>query len=293
MSWSYQSTNPCTVLVKEKQDGLSSSSRDCPPPILQSSTETVVSSQDQPEISSSLGNSVGGKKRREKRQAHEDAGFDVVFDNGDGHEYEPKVQLIEKRILVNISIAMDSGINSPQQEIYQIQVAVPLPKQEEKASEFYSYNVGESQEQFMDFNETFTSTPDFTNESSTSYDDESISSSTISEGSNKTNLNESGMQLMDHDDAKMQSRELSSPLSTTLALTSINRLCFVTTNENVCMRSIYCVVHLMAFSTHLWLLSDFYCALVERKPLHEEGKECDERLTAPSVPPKPQLRNNR
>lgn len=185
MSWSYQSTNPCTVLVKEKQDGLSSSSRDCPP-ILQSSTETVASSHDQPEISSSLGNSVGGKKRREKRQAHEDAGFDVVFDNdnGDGHEYEPKVvELVEKRILVNISIAMDNGLNTQQQEIYQIRVAVPLPKEEkQKHSEFYTYNIGELHEPRIEANETLTSTPDNTDESSTSHDYESISSSISPEG---------------------------------------------------------------------------------------------------------------
>lgn len=186
MSWSYQSTNPCTVLVKEKQDGLSSSSRDCPPPILQSSTETVASSQDQPEISSSLGNSVGGKKTRGKRQTHEDAGFDVVFDNGDGHEYEPKVEIVEKRILLNISIATDSGINSQRQEVYKIQVAVPLPKATiPKHSEFYTYSVDElQQEQFMVFNESITSFPaDFSDseDSSMSYDD-SISSSMSPEG---------------------------------------------------------------------------------------------------------------
>jgi hypothetical protein len=138
MSWSYQSNNPCSVLVKEKQDG---QGRDCPPPILHSSsTETAASSQDQPEISSSLGNSVGGKKRL-KRQTHED----VVF-VGDGHEEQNKPhETVEKRILVNISIVMDGGLGSLHQEIYQLKVAVPMPKEEEKKGDkFYVYNVGGS-----------------------------------------------------------------------------------------------------------------------------------------------------
>ena len=198
-SWSYQSTNPCTVLVKEKQDGQSPHSRDCPPPIL-SSTETVASSQDQPEISS-LGNSVGGKKTRTKRQAHEDGVVDVVFDNGDGHEFDPPVKLVEKRILVNISIAMDSGLGSAHQEIYQLQVAVPLPEEKKM---FYAYDVGghagdaDVAIELDKLNETtlfqsegflynFSSTPDsFTtsylsdDESSTS--DDIITSSTYPEG---------------------------------------------------------------------------------------------------------------
>lgn len=141
-SWSYQSTNPCTVLVKEKQDGQSPFARDCPPPILQSSTETAAPSQDQPEISSSLGNSIGGKKGRIKRQAHEDGVVDVVFDDGEGHdEHSSPNNKVEKRILVNISIAMDSGLGSPHHDVYQLQVAVPLPKQPKKHQNFYAYDV--------------------------------------------------------------------------------------------------------------------------------------------------------
>lgn len=154
-SWSYQSTNPCTVLVKEKQDG--SIAQGCPPPILQSSTETVSSSQDQPEITSSLGNSVGGKKTRAKRQAHED-GVDVVYDNGDGHaeEQEPLFEPVEKRILVNISIAMDKGLGTLHQEVYQLQVAVPLPKEDKRQHNFYTYDV----EKLMENNGTPTEMDD-------------------------------------------------------------------------------------------------------------------------------------
>lgn len=181
-SWSYQSTTPCTVLVKEKQDGLSPS-RDCPPPILHSSTETAASSQDQPEISS-LGNSVGGKKSRSKRQAHGDGFFDVVFENGDGHEREPPVRLVEKRILVNISIAMDKGLGSMQQQVYQLQVAVPLPKKETKSPMFYAYDVGESATEGEKVVETSEATTDdsITNDSSTTTFDDFITSSTDAEG---------------------------------------------------------------------------------------------------------------
>jgi hypothetical protein len=148
-SWSYQSTNPCTVLVKEKQDGQSSSPRDCPPHILQSSTEKAAASLDLPEISS-LGNSVGGKKGRGKRQAHEEGVVDVVFDNGDGHEEQEKpAELVEKRILVNISIAMDKGLGSPKLEVYQLQVAVPLPQEKIKQQQFYAYDVGDVGEGFI------------------------------------------------------------------------------------------------------------------------------------------------
>lgn len=153
-NWAYQSTNPCTVLVKEKQDG--SIPQGCPPPVLQPSTETVASSQDQPEISSSLGNSVGGKKTREKRQAHED-GVDVVFDNGEEHaDKEPLFEPVEKRILVNISIAMDKGLGTLHQEVYQLQVAVPLPKEDRRQHKFYSYEV----DRLMEANEAPTEMDD-------------------------------------------------------------------------------------------------------------------------------------
>lgn len=140
MSWTYQSNNPCSVLVKEKQDGLS---RHCQTPILQSSsTETAASSQDQPELTSSLGNSVGGKERRYKRQALKDVGVDVVFD-GDGHDDKPHITVEEKRILLNISIVMDGGLGSLHQEVYQLHAAVPLPN--EFRNNFYAYNVSASE----------------------------------------------------------------------------------------------------------------------------------------------------
>ena len=135
MSLSYQSNSPCSVLVKEKQDGQGP----CPPPILHSSsTETVASSQDQPEISSSLGNSVGGKGRQ-KRQAHDDV--EVVFD-GVGHDEQDKPQkTVDNRFLVNISIVLDNGPGSKRSDIYQLQVAVPLPKHKIEFEDFYAYNV--------------------------------------------------------------------------------------------------------------------------------------------------------
>lgn len=196
-SWSYQSTNPCTVLVKEKQDG---QSPNCSPPITQSSTESAVPAQDQPEISSSLGNSVGGKKRRAKRQAHDEDGVvNVVFD-GDGHDYNPPNESVEKRILVNISIAMDGGLGTMHQEVYQLQVAVPLPKEARKSQKFYAYNVAtEAQEPpeelstddalvIVDdkFEEILTTTDEvfstLINESPTTVTDDDFNSSTTVEG---------------------------------------------------------------------------------------------------------------
>lgn len=202
-SWSYQSPNPCTVLVKEKQDG--QISRDCQPSLQQSSTETAAPSQDQPEISSSsLGNSIGGRSRREKRQAHEDGLVDVVFD-GNGHDNAPH-EVVEKRILVNISIALDSGLGSQHQNVYQLQVAVPLPKEALKSQKFYAYDVDQNadfmtMEELIELNETsahpdaalsifddepITSTLDYTeqaDESSTSTDFDGLISSTSSPSS--------------------------------------------------------------------------------------------------------------
>lgn len=184
-SWSYQSTNPCTVLVKEKQDGQSPTSRDCPPPILQSSTETVASSLDQSDISL-LGNIVGGKQRS-KRQTHDDGVVGVVFENGDDqHEFEAPVELVEERILVNISIAMDNGLGSTNHKIYQLQVAVPL-LEKKKSEKFYSYDVGvkdegfiavEPLEKLMLFNESMITINDVT----TTYED-SFTSDTFDETS--------------------------------------------------------------------------------------------------------------
>lgn len=171
------------MLVKEKQDGQSPTSRDCPPPILQSSTETIGSSQDQPDISS-LGNIVGGKPRAKRQVPHDDGVVGVVFDNGDGqHEFEAPIKLVEKRILVNISIAMDSGLGSSHQEIYQLQVAVPLPEKKKISEKFYSYDVGakdegflvvESPEKLMLLNESL-----FTIDDMTTTRDDSLSPDTI------------------------------------------------------------------------------------------------------------------
>jgi hypothetical protein len=105
----------------------------------------VASSQDQPEITSSLGNSVGGKERKKRNVAHVDD-VDVVFD-GVGHDNaqnKPR-KTVEKRVLVNISIVLDGGFNAKNQDIYQLQVAVPLPK-DKKTNDFYSYNVESDEE---------------------------------------------------------------------------------------------------------------------------------------------------
>lgn len=118
---------------------------------------------------------------------------DVVFDDGDEHDSPHEV--VEKRILVNISIAMDSGLGSLHQNVYQLQVAVPLPKP--KDQKFYAYNVEPdidfmTMEQLVEFNEStahpdealstdepLTSTLDYSDDSSTSvaFDDGFISSS--------------------------------------------------------------------------------------------------------------------
>lgn len=141
MSWSYQSTNPCTVLVKEKQDR-DSNNVDCSPSIQQSSTNRPIeqsspsTQHDHQQDSSLLGNNIGGK--RKKRQV-----LDVVVDD-DGHEHV--VSNVEKRILVNITIGMDKGLGTEQQEVYQLQVAVPLKSPnmtEHNADEFYAYDVHE------------------------------------------------------------------------------------------------------------------------------------------------------
>lgn len=176
-SWSYQSNNPCTVIVNDKIEGHSSTiPRECPTSVLHSSTETIASARDQQEISSSssLGNNIGGKIIRVKRQAeeaHDDAEVvDVVF-RGDGHENKSSSSysheklgkarnrehqsskrnfvneqeeievIVEKRILLNISIAMDDGMGSRHLDVYHLQVAVPLPKQTRNAQNFFSYNV--------------------------------------------------------------------------------------------------------------------------------------------------------
>lgn len=183
-SWSYQATNPCTVLVNEKQDGQSPMSRDCPPPSLPASTETSAPSHDQPEISSSLGNSIGGKKKRAKRDTHEDGVVDVVFDDGVGHEFKSRNET-EKRILVNISIAMDSGLGSAHQAVYQLQVAVPLPK-EKMNQEFFLYDVEKAPEEEMNADSPSTTpSTDPTDESSTTNFDELITSSTSDGGLRK------------------------------------------------------------------------------------------------------------
>lgn len=166
--------------------------RDCPNSVQHSSTETVVSARDQQDnspLSTSLGNSIVGKRTRAKRQAdeaHDDNAeevVDVVF-RGDGHanssyshktasdaaaaakreqsarkldndssskharrkttlvnEDEEIEVIVEKRILLNISIGMDDGMGSPHLDVYHLQVAVPLPKQTKNAKNFFTYNV--------------------------------------------------------------------------------------------------------------------------------------------------------
>jgi hypothetical protein len=198
MSWSYQSNSPCSVLVKEKQDG---QGRDCPPSILHSSsTETVASSQDQPEISSSLGNSVGGKKRSKRNSAHADNGINVVFD-GVGHENEKNKphEAVEKRVLVNISIVLDGGSLSKSQDIYQLQVAVPLPS--EKPENFFRYKVDEGDDNFLNLSSTFNAqetTPFDTSSTIETTERTSTESDDFTKGL-KTNLNEKKGKLMEND----------------------------------------------------------------------------------------------
>lgn len=181
MSWSYQSSNPCTVLVKEKSD---SHHVDCSPSIQSSSStnrpnqDSSVNDHQQDSVaSSSLGNIIGGKaKKREKRQV-----LDVVVD-GDGHE---KVESVEKRILVNISIGMDNGMGTSQQEVYNLQVAVPLKNEPKNHRDFYTYqihendieddevyvdHVGDSVENTTENSDIFTNTTSSNDEETTTFD---------------------------------------------------------------------------------------------------------------------------
>lgn len=147
MSMSYQSSKPCTVLVKEKPD---SHQVDCSPSIQSSSNRP---NQDSPieQQQDSVGNVIGGK--RNKRQV-----LDVVVD-GDGHE--DVVASIEKRILVNISIGMDKGLGTSRQEVYLLQVAVPLKHEEKVEKEFYSYQVHGSDDDLDPFDENSNFTKKF------------------------------------------------------------------------------------------------------------------------------------
>lgn len=188
MSWSYQSSNPCTVLVKEKSD---SHLVDCSPSIQSSSStnrpnqdSSVNDHQQDSVVSSSLGNIIGGKaKKREKRQV-----LDVVVD-GDGHE---EVENVEKRILVNISIGMDNGLGTSQQEVYNLQVAVPLKNEPKNHKDFYTYQihendndeeeiyehvVAEEEENTTENMNVFTNTTSSNNEETTPFDLFSASSS--------------------------------------------------------------------------------------------------------------------
>ena len=157
MSWSYQSSNPCTVLVKEKQDRDSQHSNqvDCSPSIQSSTNRPIESSshhqQDHQQDSGSLGNSIGGKKSRIKREVREN-----FYNTGHGHGHvnadetiEEIIETIERRILVNITVGMDKGLGTTQQEVYHLQVAVPLKAQQKTEDrEFYAYNVHPNDESF-------------------------------------------------------------------------------------------------------------------------------------------------
>lgn len=115
-SWSYQSNNPCTVLVNDKIEGSSSTMpRDCPTSVQQSSAETIASPRDQQDISpsTSLGNSIVGKRtNRQAEEAHDDSAevVDVVF-RGDGHansSYSHKTQRNDgSKVLVNSTTMHD------------------------------------------------------------------------------------------------------------------------------------------------------------------------------------------
>jgi len=161
MGWSHLSSNPCTVLVKEKQDRDSqhSNSVDCSPSIQSSTNRPMDSSHhtknqqlDHQQDSGTLGNSIGGKETRIKREVfdtfeHDDARYEDLI-----HEI---FETIEKRILVNITIGMDKGLGTQRHDIYQLQVAVPLKaKQKTENQEFYAYNVHENDENVKETTET-------------------------------------------------------------------------------------------------------------------------------------------
>jgi hypothetical protein len=114
--------------VKDKQN--ENNRIDCAPSI-QSSTE---SSNHQSQPDPSLGNNIGGKSRN-KREV-----VDVLVD--DEHEHHDDIiQIIDKRVLVNITIGMDKGIGTQQHEVYHLQVAVPLKNNSKAYRDMFAYDV--------------------------------------------------------------------------------------------------------------------------------------------------------
>lgn len=112
---------------------------------------------DLPDINGGLkGNNIGGKNRRKRSvDAHEfvDVMLDGDDDNAnsfDNEHGETNYVLIDKRILVNISVAMDGGMGTNHQEVYQLQIAVPLPRNKFTNDNFYTYEVRDSDEQSND-----------------------------------------------------------------------------------------------------------------------------------------------
>ena len=136
LSWSYQSTNPCTVLVKEKHDNVQensplSASTNRPRPSVEHSQQSSVSS-----IEPNDSGGTNGGKHRARRSLQVDKSFvdvvgieDVVSNSKSTDNNDTNNQLNHefKRILVNISIATDEGLGTHNLQVYQLQVAVPLP----------------------------------------------------------------------------------------------------------------------------------------------------------------------
>lgn len=90
----------------------------------------------------------GNVRKGGKNDNHEEKNEGVFVDSEDDEEEEKIDVIVEKRILLNISIGMDGGFDSPHLDVYHLQVAVPLPKQI-KNKNFFSYNVVENDENFM------------------------------------------------------------------------------------------------------------------------------------------------
>lgn len=149
LSWSYQSTNPCTVLVKEKHDNVQensplSASTNRPRSSVEHSQQTSVTSIEP----NDSGGTNGGKHRARRSLNNVDVvGIEDVVSHTQSTEHGDTNKHEFKRILVNISIATDTGLGTHNLQVYQLQVAVPLPTinatsddvNNNKDNNFYAY----------------------------------------------------------------------------------------------------------------------------------------------------------
>jgi hypothetical protein len=105
--------------------------------------------------------------------------------NGHDEEtIEEIIETIERRILVNITVGMDKGLGTSQQEVYHLQVAVPLKAQQKAEDrEFYAYNVHSNDENVDKTTKTWheTTANENNNDNQNTEDDVTVSDATATE----------------------------------------------------------------------------------------------------------------